>query len=207
MYCPSCGLSVENAAKFCPRCGSGLSPAPPPASVPPTYLPPGMSMVNSNTIRWMFIQNMWKDTYVLKVIESVFAVTCAVMSIVAFLCSLSNGLEEALPLLFFIGVLPFAILSIIGVLSWVLLCAIKGGKQYFEFFMNDTSILFNGGSMSNMTTFFKDVKHIKTRRKSGLIIVGTAVTRNTIYASPEQYEFVLNYLCTHCPAAQLKDKR
>ena len=156
MYCPSCGLSVENAAKFCPRCGSGLSPAPPPASVPPTYLPPGMSMVNSNTIRWMFIQNMWKDTYVLKVIESVFAVTCAVMSIVAFLCSLSNGLEEALPLLFFIGVLPFAILSIIGVLSWVLLCAIKGGKQYFEFFMNDTSILFNGGSMSNMTTFFKD---------------------------------------------------
>lgn len=51
---------------------------------------------------------------------------------------------------------------------------------------------------------YKDVKKIVAARKYHLIKVNNDLQHNHIYATPKQYEFVWNYIVTHCPNAKIK---
>lgn len=51
---------------------------------------------------------------------------------------------------------------------------------------------------------YTDVKSIRTRRRRDLINVNNTLQKNTIYAAPHQYDFVLNYIVSHCPNAKIK---
>ena len=56
----------------------------------------------------------------------------------------------------------------------------------------------------HMISKYKDVKKVVAARKYGLIKVNNALQHNHIYATPKQYEFVWNYIVTHCPNAKIK---
>jgi len=50
---------------------------------------------------------------------------------------------------------------------------------------------------------FKKVRTVKAERKRNLIKVNEMPTHNRIYVeSPQDYEFVLNYIKSHCPKAK-----
>ena len=51
---------------------------------------------------------------------------------------------------------------------------------------------------------FRDVKAVIAKRRQDLIKVNNVLQRNTIYAYPHQYEFVWNYITSHCPNAKIK---
>lgn len=51
---------------------------------------------------------------------------------------------------------------------------------------------------------YTDVKSIQAVRRRDLIKVNNVLQRNTIYAYPHQYEFVWNYITSHCPNAKIK---
>ena len=51
---------------------------------------------------------------------------------------------------------------------------------------------------------YQDVKKVVAARRYGLIKVNNALQHNHIYAYPEQYEFVWNYITRHCPNAKTK---
>ncbi len=60
------------------------------------------------------------------------------------------------------------------------------------------------GAAEEMTSSFKDVKKIIADRRHNLIKVNNMLQHNHIYAYPHQYEFVLDYICRHCPSAKVK---
>ena len=51
---------------------------------------------------------------------------------------------------------------------------------------------------------YSDVKAVIAKRRNDLIKVNNVLQRNTIYAEPHQYEFVWNYITSHCPDAKVK---
>ena len=51
---------------------------------------------------------------------------------------------------------------------------------------------------------FQGMKWIKERRKKNCIKINSADAYATIYVSPSQYDFVLNYLRIRCPDAKMK---
>lgn len=51
---------------------------------------------------------------------------------------------------------------------------------------------------------YSDVKAVIAKRRNDLIKVNNVLQRNTIYAEPHQYEFVWNYITSHCPDAKIK---
>ena len=57
---------------------------------------------------------------------------------------------------------------------------------------------------SAFTSNYTDVKAVIAKRRQDLIKVNNVLQRNTIYAEPHQYEFVWNYITSHCPNAKIK---
>lgn len=57
-------------------------------------------------------------------------------------------------------------------------------------------------SASTFRTEFRNVKKIKVVRKRNLIKVNEMLTKNRVYVSDEDYFFVLNFICQHCPQAR-----
>lgn len=56
----------------------------------------------------------------------------------------------------------------------------------------------------HLVSEYKDVKKVIAARRYGLIKVNNALQHNHIYAYPEQYEFVWNYIVSNCPDAKIK---
>lgn len=58
-------------------------------------------------------------------------------------------------------------------------------------------------AQSPFITPFKKVRKIKALRRRHLIKVDELLTKNRIFVeNPEDYEFVLRYICEHCPQAK-----
>ena len=52
---------------------------------------------------------------------------------------------------------------------------------------------------------YGDVKSVSAKRKMDLIKVNNTLRRNQIYAYTHQYDFVWNYITSHCPDAKIQD--
>ena len=53
---------------------------------------------------------------------------------------------------------------------------------------------------------FSKVVGIKADRKHDLIYVNYVTLYNQVYAEPDDYDFVLNYISDHCPKAKVSEK-
>jgi len=52
---------------------------------------------------------------------------------------------------------------------------------------------------------FAEVKAVKAARKQNLIRVSGGFVRNKIYAAPEQFDFVWEYIVSHCPKGKIHE--
>ncbi|MBO4414141.1 MAG: hypothetical protein IKX86_02620 [Clostridia bacterium] len=59
---------------------------------------------------------------------------------------------------------------------------------------------------STMTTEFRYVASIKSRRKRGTIHVNQKLDRNQVYAEDADFEFVEKFLISHCPSAKVSSR-
>ena len=57
-------------------------------------------------------------------------------------------------------------------------------------------------SRTTSTSVFANVRRIKPRRALELIKVNQRLDRNQVYVPKEDYDFVLNFIRTHCPKAK-----
>lgn len=57
------------------------------------------------------------------------------------------------------------------------------------------------GSRQSMYSSFKNVKKIKAKRVRNVIYVNQILSHNQIYASPEQFDYVLNFMKEYCPSS------
>lgn len=60
------------------------------------------------------------------------------------------------------------------------------------------------GARDEMESEYKDVKKVIASRRQDLIKVNNVLQHNHIYAYPHQYEFVFNFIASHCPNAKIK---
>ena len=57
-------------------------------------------------------------------------------------------------------------------------------------------------SKSTSTSEFANVRHVKARRRLNLIMVNQLLSRNQVYVADEDFDFVYNFIKTHCPNAK-----
>ena len=57
-------------------------------------------------------------------------------------------------------------------------------------------------SKSTSTSEFANVRHVKARRKMNLIKVNQLFNKNQVYVADEDFDFVYNFIKTHCPKAK-----
>ncbi|MBE6005498.1 MAG: zinc ribbon domain-containing protein [Lachnospiraceae bacterium] len=69
---------------------------------------------------------------------------------------------------------------------------------------NPSSVGLSMGARDEMESAYKDVRKVIASRRHDLIKVNNLLQHNQIYAYPHQYEFVFNYIASHCPNAKIK---
>lgn len=72
---------------------------------------------------------------------------------------------------------------------------------------SNMTLLGNSAALAASERFdstYTDVKSIKADRKHDVIKVKNVLQHNTIYAAPHQFDFVYNYIVSHCPNAKIK---
>ena len=57
-------------------------------------------------------------------------------------------------------------------------------------------------SKSTSTSEFAKVRHVKARRRLNLIKVNQLFNKNQVYVADEDFDFVYNFIKTHCPNAR-----
>ena len=57
-------------------------------------------------------------------------------------------------------------------------------------------------SKSTSTSEFANVRHVKARRRLNLIKVNQLLNKNQVYVADEDFDFVYNFIKTHCPKAK-----
>ena len=57
-------------------------------------------------------------------------------------------------------------------------------------------------SKSTSTSEFANVRYVKARRKMNLIKVNQLLNKNQVYVADEDFDFVYNFIKTHCPKAK-----
>mgnify|MGYP002854355288 CR=1 FL=1 len=56
---------------------------------------------------------------------------------------------------------------------------------------------------TTMVTSFSSVKKIKAVRRSNLIKVNETLSRNQVYVEEQDFDFVYQFICQHCPNAKI----
>lgn len=56
---------------------------------------------------------------------------------------------------------------------------------------------------TTMVTSFSSVKKIKAVRRSNLIKVNETLSRNQVYVDEQDFDFVYQFICQHCPNAKI----
>lgn len=59
-------------------------------------------------------------------------------------------------------------------------------------------------SHNTSTSVLKNVTKLKGHRGRGVIYVTQGLSHNQVYVTPEDYDFVFNFLKAHCPKAKVK---
>jgi TM2 domain-containing membrane protein YozV len=59
-------------------------------------------------------------------------------------------------------------------------------------------------SRNSTTSVFADVARLKPCRRHNLIKVNQLLNKNRIFVPDEDFDFVYNFLCQHCPKASIK---
>ena len=57
---------------------------------------------------------------------------------------------------------------------------------------------------NSMTSEYARVRSVKIRRRRGVIYVNQLLYKNQVYAYPEDFDFVADYIREHCPNAKIK---
>ncbi len=142
-YCGNCGMKIEGAAGFCPSCGQALTGAGAAAPQPYGDIPQGLMLDPQGNIYWHYTRKMIKHPEVLLKFMKIYTV----IMILAFACVgiiLCVQEEELDPLL---DILPILLIILAGswvlaFLIWLIVCAVRGGKDEMDFVLTDRYIAY-----------------------------------------------------------------
>ncbi len=194
-------------------------------------LPPGITAEN-NKLRWSYAINLWKQPILLRPLVIVMAVFVGVVVVTATISGGFTALLWALGggcafTLLVVG-LTYLIMGLIHRGQYIFLFEMdeKGVLHHTPPRQNKKArslgvaavIIGHASGMKTISdagrnarnaggsafySSFSEVKKVKAVRKHNLIRVHSPFVRNQIYASPEQYGFVWEYITSRCKGANI----
>ncbi len=191
-------------------------------------LPPGIT-AEDNKLRWSYSINLWRQPILLRPLVITMAVFVAVVAITATISGGFTALLWALGggIAFTVVVvgLTYLIMGLIHRGQYIFLFEmdetgvlnqsaprqnkkarrLKSATVIAGYALGNSAIRDagrNAGS-SEFYSRFSEVKKVKAAQKHNLIRVHSPFVRNQIYASPEQYGFVWEYITSRCQRANI----
>lgn len=86
--------------------------------------------------------------------------------------------------------------EVVGLLN--VIAGLAGGKP------SQVGLGIATASRESMTSTFSAVRSIKGSRRLQVIKVNEPLAKNQVYVQPEDYDFVFDYIVSHCPDAQVR---
>lgn len=143
--CPNCGSAVPDEANYCEECGTAVSEENKKIS-----LPSGMFRDGNGSIRWIYIQNMWKHTEILWTVLILFGIIFGIMFLIGTIHDIYEtirygtvvtGKSILKGMSVFLAIYVF--MSVISVISWVIMCKINKGRQYLIFTLTEKTVTYD----------------------------------------------------------------
>ena len=198
----------------------------------------------NGTYRWVFELPMFTNPTILFSTWNVLAIAFGIVYLFMLILTLPDILSGDWD--GFVGmtrmfVILLVVFLVIGVIAYLILAWIYGGKYVAVFHMGEHSITHTqipsqqkksraigaltslAGSYSGnlsmtglginlaagggMTTEYANVRTLRACPKRNLIKINTRLLHNQVYASDEDFAFVLQYLVDHCPRAKVKGRK
>jgi hypothetical protein len=167
-------------------------------------LPSGMTYDADGRICWTYVQDIRRHPMTLYVLEEMMIGAGLAFAIIAvfngyFLFALQIFLAAG-------GVL--AVAGLVGWLIWSFACK---GKYVMTFAMNDEQIVrtsppgVTGGRDGGLyVTRYKNVRRLRSVPEHDMVGVMGPWSFHQIYAAPEQFQFVLDYMTARCNKASVE---
>lgn len=119
---------------------------PEPASVGPESTPaeewvsPGIFKGKDGVMRLVYAVNMWKNPQIILSVWKVLLLASLFPTLLVFLLSLEDGLNEALLQSLKVGAMVVGIITVLMLLAYVLVSLVNGGKYCVAFEMDENSL-------------------------------------------------------------------
>ena len=189
------------------------------------YVTPNIVKCEDGFYRWYYDYNMLKNPTILFTVFKVLGLTFGIVWLFFSIVSLAggDGIEGFLSGLKVFAIL-FAVFLVIGSISYLIVAAIYGGSYMVLFEMNDKQVkhiqmpkqfkkaealgwlnVFVGiASGQSTTSVFESVSSVKVRRRRNTVHVNQSLEKNQVYAYPEDFDFVEQFIVSHCVNAKVR---
>ncbi len=167
-------------------------------------LPPGMELDNQGRICWKYEQDIRKHPMTLYILEEMIIACVITLTVIAFF---GGGPTWALD----IFLVYSGLFSLIGVIGWFLWSSVRKNKYEMTFAMDENQVVrtspygITGYRDGNLyITRYKNVKRIRSVPEHDMVGVTGPWTFHQIYASPEQFDFIWDYMTKRCTNAKVE---
>ncbi|MBR5115555.1 MAG: hypothetical protein IK096_00685 [Lachnospiraceae bacterium] len=167
-------------------------------------LPAGMSYDGEGRICWQYDQEIRKHPMTLYIAEEMIFAGVITLTVIAFI---GGGAKWALDVFLVFG----GIFCMAGLIGWLIWSVFKKNTYTMTFAMNDESVVrtspygVTGYRDGNLyITRYPLVKRIRAVPEHDMVGVTGPWTFHQIYATPEQFDFLWNYMTARCTGAKVE---
>lgn len=257
MFCRYCGNQINDEDRFCKFCGglteygeasgdADAGPAAPssqagldPAEIGARYVTKNILLCQDGKYRWMYELNMLKNPTLLFTIMKALGLTVGICFGIIFIIQVAdNGLNSDTFRFLGVFLLVMAGFLVLGIISFLILVAVYGGKYIVFFEMDEKEIvhtqaprqfkkaqgiallgglaglfssnvplgtgiaLMIGTNQSKYSSWDNVTKVKSVRRRNTIYVDQFVLDKNQVYAADEDFDFVENFILSHCVKAK-----
>lgn len=236
-FCRQCGNPLSDGDRFCAKCGTAVAkvaePCPGGQGLPSGISMDQQGTLRWQYEQDMWKH----PVVLILIIKIFYAICMGLGAFLFALCALDGDVMEGLKMFVIVGLGIGTLMAVLALMAWGLMSLARGGKYCFEFEMNEKMVVHHATQQEknrrrtilgllfflspqrslstaalamtpvSMATSYDEVKTIEAVREHDLIKVNGTLDRNQVYAAPEQYDFVWNYIVSRCPQAKILTKR
>ena len=163
------------------------------------YVTPNIVKGNDGVYRWMYELPILKNPTMLITLIKLTVGICVFLFI--FLAIFSKDIVYVLKL---VGI-GFACVMVLIVIGYLIYVAIMGGKYIACFQMDENEITHTHlPKQANRIKAIANVASIKIKRGKDMITLTNFPSKNPIYVKSEDFDFVENFIRSHCVNAKVK---
>lgn len=175
---------------------------------------PGMTLREEGGYTWVAARNLYRDVSTLWTLLKVFAVLVAAAWLVLLLFSLpGQGLAGAAGQMGWLSLgLAAGVLGLV-VFVYFAYAVANGGKEKARFEMDEKGIRVirkappskrgTTDAGQRMFTGFASVTRVTVDEKHHTIRLRATISSTQVFAAPEDFDFVRDYILAHCPKAEV----